>query len=45
MESKKLREIFDSENFDPIEYINSRFPDEKSLVGLDDEILMIKQEL
>jgi hypothetical protein len=45
MDSEKYREIFDAEDFDPIEYINDRFPDEKSLINLDDEILMLKREL
>lgn len=45
MESENLKEIFDSEDFDPIDYINEKFPDEKSLINLDDEILLLKREL
>lgn len=29
---------FDTEDFDPVSYINNKFPNEESLVGLDDEI-------
>ena len=37
--------MFDDDNFDPIAYINSRFPDENSLGNLDSEIAMLKSEL
>ncbi|KAL4427569.1 hypothetical protein ABPG74_012960 [Tetrahymena malaccensis] len=43
--SQELREIFDRDNFDPIQYINNRFPDENSLCHLDNEIAMLKEEL
>lgn len=36
---------FDSREFDPISYINSKFPDENSLVSLDNEIDTLKNEL
>ena len=36
---------FDSREFDPISYINSKFPDENSLVSLDSEIDTLKKEL
>ena len=36
---------FDSPDFDPISYINSKFPDESSLKGLDQQIAMIKEQL
>ena len=29
---------FEDVNFDPIAYLNEKFPDEESLAGLDDEI-------
>ena len=29
---------FDSKEFDPVKYINDRFPDEQSLSALDQEI-------
>ena len=36
---------FDQEDFDPIKYINMRFPDESSLNGLDEEIEKIGREV
>ncbi len=42
---KKEKDIFDSEDFDPIEYINKKFPDENSLVNLDQEIESIRKEI
>lgn len=36
---------FDSREFDPISYINSKFPDENSLVSLDSEIDTLKKDL
>lgn len=36
---------FDSREFDPISYINSKFPDENSLVSLDNEIDTLKKDL
>lgn len=36
---------FESREFDPISYINSKFPDENSLVSLDSEIDGLKKEL
>ncbi len=36
---------FEDVNFDPIAYLNSRFPDEESLAGLDDEINSLNKEL
>lgn len=38
-------DVFDQEDFDPIKYINQKFPDESSLTGLDGEIDRIKQEI
>ena len=35
----------DDEDFDPIKYINSKFPDENSLANLDQEIELVKQEI
>jgi hypothetical protein len=43
--SEQLQDIFDSEDFDPINFINSRFPNESSLGNLDSEIQTLKQEL
>ena len=37
--------VFDDENFDPIKYINQKFPDEQSLERIDDEIDFLKGEL
>ena len=36
---------FEEANFDPISYLNARFPDEESLVGLDSEIERLNAEL
>lgn len=36
---------FDEEDFDPIDYINQMFPDENSLVRLEDEISEVKEEI
>ena len=33
---------FDNEDFDPVKYINAKFPNEESLIGLDSEILDLK---
>lgn len=33
-----MSDEFEDAAFDPIAYLNKRFPDEESLVGLDDEI-------
>ena len=38
-------DIFDDEDFDPIKYINQKFPDENSLLNLDEEIEMIRREI
>lgn len=43
--SNEVRRIFDEDVFDPIAYINTRFPDENSLGNLDGEIEMLKNEL
>lgn len=45
MSSPQYPHSFDSKDFDPISYINSRFPDEASLVSLDSEINSLKSEL
>ncbi len=37
--------VFNDEDFDPIKYINKKFPDENSLVNLDQEIDLIKKEI
>lgn len=37
--------MFDDEDFDPIKYINQKFPDENSLLNLDEEIEMVKKEI
>ena len=42
---KKRFAQFDEEDFDPIEYINRMFPDENSLVRLEDEITDVKDEI
>lgn len=42
---KKRFAQFDEEDFDPIEYINKMFPDENSLVRLEDEITDVKDEI
>lgn len=42
---KQNLDIFDDEDFDPIKYINQKFPDENSLLNLDDEIEMIRKEI
>jgi hypothetical protein len=36
---------FDEEDFDPIQYINERFPDENSLLNLEEEINAVKEEI
>lgn len=36
---------FDEVNFDPIAYLNKKFPDEESLAGLDTEIDSLNAEL
>lgn len=36
---------FNNENFDPIQFINDRFPDEESLVNLDSVINELKSEI
>ena len=36
---------FDSDNFDPIQFINERFPDEESLVNLDSVINELNGEI
>lgn len=36
---------FESANFDPIAYLNQRFPNEQSLAGLDAEIESLNSEL
>lgn len=38
-------DIFGEDDFDPIKYINEKFPDENSLVNLDSEIELIKKEI
>ena len=43
--NKEDKDIFDSEDFDPIKYINRKFPDENSLVNLESEIDSIKKEI
>ena len=40
-----LQNVFESKNFDPISYINAKFPDENSLSNLDTEIDTLKSEL
>lgn len=35
----------DSPDFDPVEYINNRFPTERSLDGLDSFIVEVRQKL
>lgn len=42
---KQNLDIFDDEDFDPIKYINQKFPDENSLLNLDEEIEMIRKEI
>jgi hypothetical protein len=39
--SKEFEEV----GFDPIAYLNDKFPDEESLVGLDSEIDRLNAEL
>lgn len=39
--SKEFEEV----GFDPIAYLNDKFPDEESLVGLDSEIERLNAEL
>ena len=39
------RDMFDGDDFDPIKYINDRFPDESSLVNLDSVIGELRQEV
>ena len=36
---------FEKDDFDVVKYINQRFPDERSLEGLDGEIGRIKEEI
>lgn len=36
---------FDMADFDPIQYINSKFPDEGSLSGLDGHIARLREQL
>jgi len=40
-----MEKIFESDDFDPIAYINEKFPDENSLVNLDSEIEILENEL
>jgi hypothetical protein len=42
---ENLTEIFDNENFDVVEYINKKFPDEQSLENIDDQIHFLRKEL
>lgn len=43
MDNKKSE--FEEINFDPIAYLNTKFPDEESLAGLDQEIESLNAEL
>jgi hypothetical protein len=48
MEKKKEKKdtgVFDNDDFDPIKYINQKFPNEQSLECIDEEIDFLKQEL
>lgn len=45
MQKPNNLDIFDDEDFDPIKYINQKFPDENSLMNLDEEIEMVKKEI
>jgi hypothetical protein len=36
---------FEEAGFDPIAYLNAKFPDEESLIGLDQEIEKLNSEL
>ena len=40
-----MSQDFEDPNFDAIAYLNTRFPDEDSLVDLDDEISKLNSEL
>lgn len=40
-----MSQNFEDPNFDPIAYLNEKFPDEESLINLDDEILHLNGEL
>ena len=39
------RDAFDEEDFDPIKYINDKFPDEASLINLDSVITDLREEV
>ncbi len=43
--SLQPRDVFDGDDFDPIKYINDRFPDEASLVNLDGVISELREEV
>lgn len=43
--SSNKHDLFNDDDFDPIKYINKKFPDENSLVNLDSEIDSIKREI
>jgi len=45
MQKPNNMDIFEDEDFDPIKYINQKFPDENSLANLDDEIELVKKEI
>ncbi len=37
--------IFEDDSFDPVSYINQKFPTEQSLEGIDDEIKRVEAQL
>jgi hypothetical protein len=41
----KRKDLFEGEDFDPIKYINEKFPDEGSLVNLDSVIAELREEV
>ena len=45
MQKNTNLEAFEDEDFDPIKYINQKFPDEGSLQNLDEEIDTVKREI
>lgn len=45
MQKTNNLDVFEDEDFDPVKYINQKFPDENSLLNLDDEIETVKKEI
>jgi hypothetical protein len=43
--SQKVQDMFEVDDFDPIKYINDKFPDENSLINLDTVIAELRDEV